>query len=91
MVKPRSVLHAFSHGKATIVSDIAWFSELPNSIVKKVPTGMNEVSALIKILSNWINNPQIPYDMGKAALSYSKKHLSYEKISILYSKVFEML
>ena len=86
-----SVLHAFSHGKATIVSDIAWFSELPNSIVKKVPIGMNEVSELIKTLSNWIDNPHIPNDMGKAALSYSKKHLSCEKISDLYSKVFEIL
>ena len=86
-----SVLHAFSHGKATIVSDIAWFSELPNSIVKKIPIGMNEVPELTKTLSTWIDNPNIPNDMGKAALSYSKKHHSYEKISDLYSKVFAML
>ena len=86
-----SVLHAFSHGKATIVSDIAWFSELPAEIVKKIPVGKNEVTDLVNTLSMWIDNPHIADEMGKSAYRYSSKFYSPKKISEMYIDALKML
>ena len=86
-----SVLHAFSHGKATIVSDIAWFSELPAEIVKKIPIGKNEVTDLVNTLSTWIDNPHIADVLGKSAYRYSSKFYSPDKISQMYINTLNML
>ena len=86
-----SLLHAFSHGKATIVSDIAWFSELPDEIVKKVPIGINEVTDLVSALSTWIENPSILNEMGNSAYRYSNIHYSPEIISKKYIDALKML
>ena len=86
-----SVLHAFSHGKSTIVSDIGWFSELPDEIVKKIPIGKNEVKDLVSTLSMWIDNPYIADELGKSAYRYSSKFYSPDKISEMYINMLNML
>lgn len=79
-----TLIHAFSHGKAAIVSDTAWFSELPDSIVKKIPVGKNEIHSIVDVIASWIKNPEIITEMGKTAFNYSRKFYSPEKISEMY-------
>lgn len=79
-----SLIHAFSHGKASVVSDVAWFSELPNRIVKKIPIGINEVPKLVNTLKTWIDNPEVVSKMGKSALRYSQQNFSPDKVAEMY-------
>jgi len=79
-----SLIHAFSHGKAAIVSDTGWFSELPDNIVQKIPVGKNEIPDIVETCVRWIKNPKCTNKMGKSALNYSKKFYSPDKISDMY-------
>jgi glycosyltransferase involved in cell wall biosynthesis len=45
-----SVIRALSLGKALVVSDVGWFSELPDSVALKVPVDEFEVATLAAAL-----------------------------------------
>lgn len=50
----KSCIDAFRHGVVTIVNNIGWFSEIPDSCCIKV----NDPSAIVEAISNLINNPK---------------------------------
>ena len=43
---PAAAIRALSLGKPLVVSDVGWFSELPDDVALKVPVGEGEVEAL---------------------------------------------
>jgi len=56
-----SVIRALSLGRPLVVSDLGWFSELPNDVALKVPVDEDEIPALATALelltpSGWFFN-----------------------------------
>jgi glycosyltransferase involved in cell wall biosynthesis len=45
-----SAMRALSLGKPLVVSDLGWFSELPDAVARKIPVGDGEVDALVAAL-----------------------------------------
>ena len=45
-----TAMRALSLGKPLVVSDLGWFAELPDGVVRKVPVGEGEVDALVAAL-----------------------------------------
>jgi len=83
-----SLIRALLLGKASVVSDIGWFSELPDDAVCKIPLDDNEITALRHCLKNLIENPAYRKELEKKALQYSKQVLDRQVIS---SSVIEFI
>jgi glycosyltransferase involved in cell wall biosynthesis len=62
-----SVIRALSLGKALIVSDVGWFSELPDSAVLKVPVDEFEVPTIAAALELAAEHGR---ELGEAARAY---------------------
>lgn len=62
-----SLLRILAIGKAAIVSDHAQATELPDSCVVKVPLGDGEVEALVRSLTELLQDPGTLAKMGEAA------------------------
>ena len=63
-----AAIRALSLGKPLVVSDVGWFSELPDEVAVKVPVGEGEVEALAAALERAASGPE----MGKAALELAR-------------------
>jgi glycosyltransferase involved in cell wall biosynthesis len=66
-----SVIRAMSLGKPLVVSDVGWFSELPDEAVLKVPVGGGEVEVLAAALG-------LAADHGAALGAAAGKHVRRE-------------
>jgi glycosyltransferase involved in cell wall biosynthesis len=56
------VVRALSLGRPLVVSDVGWFAELPDEAAVKIPTGEEEVGALVEALE------LLASDSGKRAM-----------------------
>jgi glycosyltransferase involved in cell wall biosynthesis len=66
-----TLLQAMTAGKPCIVSDIAWFSELPDNVVLKIPVdNIDENDELKRSLLLLITDSQRRSDLGKNAQKY---------------------
>lgn len=86
-----TLLRAMTAGKACIVSDDAWFSELPDEVVVKVPIEEEfEKPALKKAIENLVRDKVGMQGLGSAAKEYVlQEHdpdLIAQKISSFISK-----
>jgi glycosyltransferase involved in cell wall biosynthesis len=76
-----TLLRAISAGKPCIVTDDAWFSELPDNVVIKIPYGANELRSLIKALILLAESDDNRMLLGKKAREYVLKYHDPSKIS----------
>jgi glycosyltransferase involved in cell wall biosynthesis len=83
-----SLIRALLLGKASVVSDIGWFSELPDDAVCKIPLDDSEVTALRHCLKTLMENPAFKKKLEHNALAYSMKALDRQIIS---SSVIEFI
>jgi glycosyltransferase involved in cell wall biosynthesis len=71
-----SVIRALSLGKPLVVSDVGWFSELPDKVALKIPTGDDEVDVLSAALELLVTRADVElarreHDLGRVAELYA--------------------
>lgn len=65
------VQRALAAGRPVVVSDVGWFSELPDAAVAKVPAGAEEGPALAACLEALAGDPARLAAMSAAAVAYA--------------------
>lgn len=80
----RSILQVMSHGKPVIVSNIGWFSELPDNTCLKVDVDSNENEVLLEFFKLLTNERGIGAVIGKSAKEYILKYHNPEMVAKMY-------
>ena len=81
-----SVIRALSLGKAVIVSDIGWFSELPDAAVLKVPVDEFEVATIAAALELAATHGRA---LGQAARAYAHSGHDLGRVADAYVAALE--
>jgi glycosyltransferase involved in cell wall biosynthesis len=76
-----AAIRALSLGKPLVVSDIGWFSELPDSVAVKVPVGGDEIEQLARAMELTATSPE----MGAAALRLAETEHNLDRVADLYA------
>ena len=84
-----SVIRALAAGRPLVVSDVGWFSELPDAVAAKVPVGSREVETLAAFLDALASDPELRSRMGRAAAAYARKEHSLDRVADLYVTALE--
>lgn len=79
-----SVLRILSMGKPVIVSNVGWFSELPDNCCAKVDVNNYEEETLLEYLNTLASNEKLREKMGENARKYILKECHPEKIAKEY-------
>jgi glycosyltransferase involved in cell wall biosynthesis len=81
-----SVIRALSLGKPLLVSDVGWFSELPDDAVLKVPVDELEVAMLEAALGFAVDHGA---SFGAAARAYVEREHSLDRVADAYAVALE--
>jgi glycosyltransferase involved in cell wall biosynthesis len=81
-----SVIRALSLGKPLLVSDVGWFSELPDDAVLKVPVDELEVATLEAALGFAVDHGA---SLGAAARAYVEREHSLDRVADAYAVALE--
>ena len=65
-----SLIQAMSLGKPCVVTDHAWFAELPDATVAKVPYDEREIDALVAVLGRLPGDAAYARALGEQARAY---------------------
>ena len=84
-----SAIRQLSLGKPLVVSDVGWFSELPDDVALKVPVDEQEVNTLHAALELLARNDVVRHSMGVAAAELARREHDLERVAELYTTVFE--
>jgi len=82
-----SVVRALSLGKPLVVSDVGWFSELPDGVVLKVPVDALEVPMLEAAIAFGAEHAD---ELGVAARSYVEREHSLDRVADAYAAAIEV-
>ena len=69
-----SLVQAMALGKPSVVTDHAWFAELPEGTVVKVPYDAGEVDALVEAMRSLSTDAARARALGEAARAYVETH-----------------
>ena len=81
-----SVIRALGVGRPLVVSDVGWFSELPDGVVAKIPVDESEVEALTGVLRRLSADRELRDRMGEAAKSFMRGEHDLERVADLYAQ-----
>jgi glycosyltransferase involved in cell wall biosynthesis len=84
-----AALRVLSLGKPLVVSDVGWFSELPDSVAAKVPVDDWEVDTLAKTLILLAERPDVREAIGRAGREYVREEHDLERVADLYFAAIE--
>jgi glycosyltransferase involved in cell wall biosynthesis len=84
-----AALRVLSLGKPLVVSDVGWFSELPDSAVAKVPVDEWEVETLARMLTLLAERADVREAMGRTARAYVGEEHDLERVADLYVAALE--
>lgn len=85
-----AVLRVLAAGRATIVSDIGWFAELPDDCVVKIPPGHPaEVDLLSGFIERLLEDADLRRRLGENARAYIAEHHSWERAAEEYVAFLE--
>jgi glycosyltransferase involved in cell wall biosynthesis len=82
-----SVIRALSLGKPLLVSDVGWFSELPDDAVLKVPVDEHEVRVIEAALGVAVDHGA---SLGKAARAYVEREHALAAVADAYVAALEV-
>jgi glycosyltransferase involved in cell wall biosynthesis len=85
-----SAIRALSLGKPLVVSDIGWFSELPDGVALKVPVDTNEVDVLTAALELLVEREDVRETMGRAAADLARRDHDLGRIADRYASALEL-
>jgi glycosyltransferase involved in cell wall biosynthesis len=83
------VVRALSLGKPLVVSDVGWFSELPEEVAVKVPVDEHETEALVHALERLGGDAAYRDLMGKAAADWARREHDLDRTADLYVAALE--
>jgi glycosyltransferase involved in cell wall biosynthesis len=83
------VVRALTAGRPQVVSDVGWFSELPDEVALKVPVGGEEVELLATALERLAGDPGLRASMGAAAHAYAVREHDLDRVADAYAAVLE--
>ena len=84
-----SVIRALSLGKPLVVSDVGWFSELPDEVALKVPTDGDELAVLTAALDLLVTRPDVRAAMGAAGVELVRREHELGRVAELYAAALE--
>jgi glycosyltransferase involved in cell wall biosynthesis len=84
-----SVIRALSLGKPLVVSDVGWFSELPDEVALKVPVDDTESDVLAAALELLASREDVREQMGCAAAELARREHDLERVVELYAAALE--
>jgi hypothetical protein len=82
-------IRALSLGTPLIVSDVGWFSELPDSVAAKVPVDDHEVEALVAVLERLGTDRTLREEMSAAAREHAGREHDLGHVADLYQAALE--
>jgi glycosyltransferase involved in cell wall biosynthesis len=82
-------VRALEAGRPQVVSDIGWFSELPDEVAVKVPVGANEVELLADRLEALARDPERRAAMGAAARALAEGEHDVARVAEAYAAALE--
>jgi glycosyltransferase involved in cell wall biosynthesis len=80
-----SVVRSLSLGKPLVVSDVGWFSELPDDVAFKVPVGDREVDTIAAVLELLAADAGLRAAMGSSARRLAETEHRLGRIADLYA------
>jgi glycosyltransferase involved in cell wall biosynthesis len=84
-----SAIRSLSLGKPLVVSDVGWFSELPDEVAVKVPVDASEVETLEAALELLLTRDDVRTAMGAAAAEVARREHDLERVADLYAAALE--
>jgi glycosyltransferase involved in cell wall biosynthesis len=84
-----TVIRALSLGKPVVVSDVGWFSELPDEAALKVPVDEQEVERLAEALAGLVEDAKRRGTMAEAARCLAAGEHAVERVAELYAAALE--
>ncbi len=84
-------VRALAIGLPQVVSDVGWFSELPDDVAFKVPVGDDEVEVLAARLEQLARDPELRAAMGVAARLYAESEHDLGRVADAYAAALEEL
>jgi glycosyltransferase involved in cell wall biosynthesis len=84
-----SAIRALTLGKPLVVSDVGWFSELPESVAIRVPVDENEIDTLAAALLRLADDADARAAMGAAASGLVEREHSLPHVAELYAAALE--
>ncbi len=82
-------VRALSLGKPLVVSDVGWFSELPDDVALKVPPDERELEALTAAFETLAADPARRAAMGNAALALAESEHRLDRVADAYAAALE--
>ena len=82
-------VRSLSLGKPLVVSDVGWFSELPDSVALKVPVGETEVETLDAALELLVTREDARAELGAAASALARSEHDLAHVAELYAAALE--
>jgi glycosyltransferase involved in cell wall biosynthesis len=84
-----TVVRALCAGIPLVVSDVGWFSELPDTVAAKVAPDEREVETLTAELERLLSDDEARAAMGDAAHELARAEHAVERVADLYVAVLE--
>jgi len=84
-----SIVRTLAVGRPLVVSDVGWFSELPDSVAAKVPVDDREVDTLTAFLDLLVSDPTLRARMGNAARDLAGREHGLDRVVDLYVAALE--
>jgi glycosyltransferase involved in cell wall biosynthesis len=84
-----SALKALAHGRPLVVSDVGWFSELPGSVVAKVPVDAHEVDYLAAVLDLLASDARLRERLGTAGREHVQREHDVERTADGYVEALD--
>ena len=84
-----SVIRGLSLGKPLVVSDVGWFSELPDDVALKVAPDDEEVATLTAALELLAARADVRDAMGASAAALAQREHDVERVADLYVAALE--
>jgi glycosyltransferase involved in cell wall biosynthesis len=84
-----AAIRALSLGKPLVVSDVGWFSELPDEVALKVPVDDREVDLLTAALERLASDGQVRTAMSQAARALAGREHGLELVADAYAAALE--
>ncbi len=81
-----AVIRGLSLGKAMLVSDVGWFSELPDGVALKIPVDEHEMPTIAASLELAADRKQ---ELGEAAREYVRREHDLGRVASAYTAALE--
>ena len=84
-----SAMRALSLGRPLVVSDLGWFSELPDDVALKVPVDEDEIASLATALELLASSEATQLAMSDAARAYAQREHDLRHVAENYAAALE--